>query len=101
MDTGNDLKQQTNPQPPEEPQEEIYDGPEPVELVYKVVAAFLLIWPFSWLITALQDLLEPLVSLQISNIIVLVGILGFLFIIGRTARLLKRLHKNFLNSDQS
>ncbi len=56
----------------------------------RVIPFVLLIWPFSYLISACQEFLRPLVPTMISNLSVLVGIIAFLLAVGWLS---KRVHR--------
>ncbi len=52
-----------------------------------------LIWPFSYLISACQEFLRPLVPTMISNLSVLLGIITFLLAVGWLSKCIYRFRK--------
>jgi hypothetical protein len=78
---------QVEPKPPVEEQEPA--NPDPIDFSDRVIAFLLLVFPFSVFIDRLQALLLDYVSQYVNNIFVLVGLIGFLVLVGWLS---KRVH---------
>jgi flagellar biogenesis protein FliO len=78
---------------PDEPgipdaQEQVEDE-DPINFSDRVIAFLILILPFSWSVDKLQEVLQDKVSQYVSNMGVLVGLIGFLVLVGWLS---KRVH---------
>jgi hypothetical protein len=81
-----DDKQPQDPEqiPVEQEAEEVID----VTFFDRVLAFVALIYPFSLLIDKTQELLQDKVGSSVNNILVLVGLIAFLLIVNRVAKLI-------------
>jgi hypothetical protein len=68
---------------------------EPVEARFldRVIAFSLVIWPFSYLISRSQELLQPILPRMLANLSVLVGLIGFLLVVGWLSKRVYRIRQ--------
>ncbi len=70
---------------------------EPVEAKFldRVIAFSLFIWPFSYLISRSQEVLQPILPKMLANLSVLVGLIGFLLAVGWLSKRVYRIRQRF------
>jgi flagellar biogenesis protein FliO len=83
---------------PDEPgipdaQEQVEDE-DPINFSDRVIAFLILILPFSWSVDKLQEVLQDKVSQYVSNMGVLVGLIGFLVLVGWLSKRVHSYRKN-------
>lgn len=62
------------------------ENPDPVAFLDRLIAFFILIGPFSFLVSYAQELLADYVPTTVNNMMVLAGIIGFLLAVGYLSR---------------
>lgn len=96
--THSQVKSHVTPETEETLQENsaVIDPPdEPVEARFldRVIAFSLLIWPFSYVISRSQELLHPILPRMLANLSVLVGLIGFLLLVGWLSKRVYRIRQ--------
>jgi len=75
--------------------EQPFEGPPPATLLDKAIAFAVLAFPVSYLLDLVQQLIEDWAPRQVVSIVLLVGIVGFLFLVGWAARRVRDIRKKF------
>lgn len=82
-----------------EPDPGLHDEPadeqEPVEFLDRLIAFFLLIGPWSFLIVKFQEVLGGMISDWTHNMILLAAIVGFLIVVGYVSKWVHRYRKKW------
>lgn len=84
---------QGEPNPGEDIAEDRAEPQIEVTFLDRVIAFLLLVWPFSYLISLVQDLMADHLPTSVRNITVLIGIVLFLIVVDKVSKRIYRLRQ--------